>query len=56
MEKFYNETAEAFANLEMAAIADKDLLSTLTNTNSTLTNQLTTKEKNHCGIAGAATE
>jgi hypothetical protein len=42
-EKFYNETAEAFANLEMEATADKDLLSTLTNTNSTLTNQLATK-------------
>jgi hypothetical protein len=44
-EKFYNETAEAFANLAMAATADKDLLSTLTNTNSTLTNQLTTKDR-----------
>jgi hypothetical protein len=42
-EKFYNETAEAFANLAMAATANKDLLSTLTNTNSTLTNQLATK-------------
>jgi uncharacterized membrane-anchored protein YhcB (DUF1043 family) len=45
MEKFYNETAEAFANLAMAATADKDLLSTLTNTNSTLTNQLATKDR-----------
>jgi hypothetical protein len=42
---FNNETAEAFANLAMAATADKDLLSTLTNTNSTLTNQLAIKEK-----------
>jgi hypothetical protein len=31
-EKFYNETAEAFENLAMAATADKDLLSKLTNT------------------------
>jgi hypothetical protein len=45
MEKFYNETAKAFANLAMAATADKDLLSTLTNTNSTLANQLATKDK-----------
>jgi hypothetical protein len=44
-EKFYNETADAFANLAMAATADKNLLSTLTNTNSTLTNQLATKDK-----------
>jgi hypothetical protein len=44
-EKIYNETAEAFANLAMVATADKDLLSTLTNTNSTLTNQLATKDK-----------
>jgi hypothetical protein len=44
-EKFYNETAEAFANLAMAATAEKDLLSTLTNTNSTLTNQLATNSK-----------
>jgi hypothetical protein len=44
-EKFYNETAEAFANLAMAATSDKDLLSTLTNTKSTLTNQLATKDK-----------
>jgi hypothetical protein len=29
----------------MAATVDKDLLSTLTNTNSTLTNQLATKDK-----------
>jgi hypothetical protein len=29
----------------MAATADKDLLSTLTNTNSTLTNQLATKDR-----------
>jgi hypothetical protein len=36
-EKFYNETAEAFANLAMAATSDKDLLSTLTSTNATLT-------------------
>jgi uncharacterized membrane-anchored protein YhcB (DUF1043 family) len=43
-EKFYNKTAEAFANLAMAATSDKDLLSTLTNTNSTLTNQLATKD------------
>jgi hypothetical protein len=42
-EKFYNETAEAFTNLAMAAAADKDLLSTLTNTNYTLTNHLATK-------------
>jgi hypothetical protein len=41
---FYNETAEAFANLAMVATADKDLLFTLTNTNSTLTNQLATKD------------
>jgi hypothetical protein len=44
-EFFYNETAKAFANLATTATADKDLLSTLTNTNSTLTNQLATKEK-----------
>jgi 1,2-phenylacetyl-CoA epoxidase catalytic subunit len=43
--KFYNETAEAFANLAMTVTADKDLLSTLTNTNSTITNQLATKDK-----------
>jgi hypothetical protein len=43
-EKFYNETAEALAKLSMAATSDKYLLSTLTNTNSTLTNQLATKE------------
>jgi glycogen synthase len=39
-EKFYN-----FANLAMAKTADKDLLSTLTNTNYTLTNKLATKDK-----------
>jgi hypothetical protein len=44
-EKFYNETAEAFTNLEMAATADKDLLTALTNTNCTLTNQIATKVK-----------
>jgi hypothetical protein len=44
-EKFYNETTEAFANLAMAATADKDMLSTLTNTISTLTNQLATKDR-----------
>jgi hypothetical protein len=44
-EKFYNETAEAFANLVMAETADKDLLSTLKNTNSTITNQLVTKDR-----------
>jgi hypothetical protein len=44
-EKFYNETAEAFANLAMAATADKDLLSTLTNTDFTLTGQLAAKDK-----------
>jgi hypothetical protein len=49
-EKFYNETAEAFANLAMAATADKDLLSTLTNTNSTLTNQLATKDRIIAGL------
>jgi hypothetical protein len=43
-EKMYNQTADAFANLEMAAAVDKDLLSTLTNTNSTLTNQLATRD------------
>jgi hypothetical protein len=42
---FNNDTAEAFANLAMAATADKDLLSTFTNTNSTLINQLATKDK-----------
>jgi hypothetical protein len=44
-EKFYNEMAEAFANLAMDATADKDILSTLTNTNSTLTGQLTANDK-----------
>ena len=44
-DKFYNETAEAFANLAMAATADKDLLSTLTTTNATLTGQLEAKDK-----------
>jgi hypothetical protein len=44
-EKFYNETAEAFSNLAMAATADKYLLSTLTNTNSTLMGQLAAKDK-----------
>jgi hypothetical protein len=44
-EKFYNETAEAFANLAMAATADKDLLSTLTSTNATLTGQLEAKDR-----------
>jgi hypothetical protein len=43
--KFYNETAEAFANLAMAATSDKDLLSTLTNTSSTLTIQLPTRDR-----------
>jgi hypothetical protein len=44
-EKLYNETAEAFANLAMAATADKDMLSTLTKKNSTLTNQIATKDR-----------
>jgi hypothetical protein len=44
-EKFYNENAEAFANLAMAVTANNDMLSTLTNTNSTLTNQLATKDR-----------
>jgi hypothetical protein len=44
-ENFYKETAEAFENLAMEAAADKDLLSTLKNTNSTLTNQLATKDR-----------
>jgi hypothetical protein len=44
-EKFYNEMAEAFANIAMAATADKDPLSTLNNTNSTLTGQLAEKGK-----------
>jgi hypothetical protein len=35
-ESFYTETADAFANLAMAATADKYLLSTLTSTNATL--------------------
>jgi hypothetical protein len=43
-ENFFSDTAEAFANLDMAATADKELLSTLTNTNSILTNQLATKD------------
>jgi hypothetical protein len=43
-EKFYNKKAEEFANLAMAETSDKDLLSTLTNTNSTLTTQLATKD------------
>jgi hypothetical protein len=34
-EKNYNETADAFANLAMAVIADKELIITLTNTNFT---------------------
>jgi hypothetical protein len=45
MEKFYNEMADAFANLAMAATSDKELLLTLTNTNSTLTSQLSAKDK-----------
>jgi hypothetical protein len=44
-EKFYNETVEAFTNLAMAATDDKDMLSTLTNMNSTLTNQLARKDR-----------
>jgi hypothetical protein len=44
-EKRYNETADAFANLAMAATADKELILTLTNTNSTLTSQLSAKDK-----------
>jgi hypothetical protein len=44
-EKFYNKTADAFANLAMAETADKELLLTLTNTNSTLTSQLSEKDK-----------
>jgi hypothetical protein len=44
-EKFYNETTYAFSNLVMAATADKELLFTLTNTNSTLTSQIATKDK-----------
>jgi hypothetical protein len=44
-EKFYNETADAFVNLAMVAPADKELLITLTNTDSTLTSQLSAKDK-----------
>jgi hypothetical protein len=44
-EKFYNEMAEAFAKLEMPAMVDKYLLSTLTNTNSTFSGQLAAKDK-----------
>jgi hypothetical protein len=44
-EKFYNETTDASANLPMAATADKEILCTLTNTNSTLTSQLATNDK-----------
>jgi hypothetical protein len=44
-EKFYNETANAFANLAMAATSDKELILTFTNTNSTLTSQLSAISK-----------
>jgi hypothetical protein len=39
-ESFYTETADAFANLAMAATADKDLLSTLATTNAAVAGQL----------------
>jgi hypothetical protein len=42
-EKFYNETADAFANIMVTP--DKELFSTLINTNFTLTGQLTAKDK-----------
>jgi hypothetical protein len=44
-ESFYTDMVDAFANLTMAATADKDLLSTLTSTNATLTDQLRDKDK-----------
>jgi hypothetical protein len=44
-EKYYNETADAFSNLSMAATSDKEMLLTLTNKNSTLTSQLSAKNK-----------
>jgi hypothetical protein len=43
-ESFYNETADAFANLVMAATADKDLLSTPTTINAALTGILQEKD------------
>jgi hypothetical protein len=43
-EYFYNETADAFANLAMAATADKDLLSTLTTTDASLTGIIQEKD------------
>jgi hypothetical protein len=43
-ESFYTDTADAFANLAMAATADKDLLSTLTTTNAALTGILPEKD------------
>jgi hypothetical protein len=44
-ELFYTETADAFSNLVMAATSDKDLLSTITSTYASLTEQLTTKDR-----------
>jgi hypothetical protein len=43
-ESFCTETADAFANLAMAATADKDLLSTLTTTNAAITGILREKD------------
>jgi hypothetical protein len=43
-ESFYTETADAFANLAMAAMADKDLISTLTTINTALTAILPEKD------------
>jgi hypothetical protein len=43
-ESFYSETADALANLAMAATADKYLLSTLTSTNTTSTGILREKD------------
>jgi hypothetical protein len=42
-ESSYTETADTFANLAMAATADKDLLTTSTSTNAALTEQLAAK-------------
>jgi hypothetical protein len=44
-DSFYTETVDSFANLAMAATADKDLIPTLTSTNAAFTGQLVTKDK-----------
>ena len=44
MDAFVTDTAEAFANLAMAAASDRNVLKTLTNTNNDLLQQLAAKD------------